>query len=125
MIQAPRPGRGEMTRIATPVLMTAALWFLPLPARAEQDAADGTSPRVTVLRAARLFDGKSEKLATPGVVVVSGRKIVAVGPESEVPEGATAIDLGDATLCPGFIDAHTHLTGQLGDDFNKTLVEGL
>src|SRR4051794_38521347 len=110
-----------MTRIAIAFTITAALLFLPSPAPAQPEAADGTSPRVTVLRAARLFDGKSDKLGSPGVVVVAGRKIAAVGPEAEVPEGATVIDLGDATLCPGFIDAHTHLTGQLGDDFNKTL----
>jgi imidazolonepropionase-like amidohydrolase len=114
-----------MMKIATPFTMTAALLFLLSPARAQQEAADGTSPRVTVLRAARLFDGKSDKLESPGVVVVTGRKIVAVGPSAEVPEGATVIDLGDATLCPGFIDAHTHLTGQMGDDFNKYIVERL
>jgi imidazolonepropionase-like amidohydrolase len=114
-----------MMKIATPFTMTAALLFLLSPARAQQQEADGTSPRVTVLRAARLFDGRSDKLESPGVVVVTGRKIVAVGPAAEVPEGATVIDLGDATLCPGFIDAHTHLTGQMGDDFNKYLVEGL
>ena len=32
-----------------------------------------------VLKAARMFDGKSNALATPGLVVVSDGKIVAVG----------------------------------------------
>src|SRR4051794_18254388 len=102
-----------MSRIATAFTMTAALLSLTSPAMAQQEAADGTSPRVTVLKAARLFDGKSDTLSLPGLVVVAGRKIAAVGPGAEVLEGATVIDLGDATLCPGFIDAHTHLTGQL------------
>src|SRR4051812_10977904 len=101
MIQAHVPG-GKLTRIATPFTMTAALLLSLPPAQAQQEAADGTSPRVTVLKAARLFDGKSDKLASPGAVLVSGRKIVAVGPAAEVPEGATVLGLGDATLCPGF-----------------------
>lgn len=65
---------------------------------------------VTVIRAARLFDGKSETLQSPGVVVVEKGLIVAVGPSVAVPAGAKTIDLGDATLTPGFMDAHTHLT---------------
>ena len=44
------------------------------------------------------------------MVVVAGKAIKAVGADLPVPDGAEVIDLGDATLCPGFIDAHTHLT---------------
>jgi imidazolonepropionase-like amidohydrolase len=48
------------------------------------------------------------------VVVVTGDRIVAVGPAVSVtiPAGARTIDLGDATLLPGFIDAHTHIIGR-------------
>ncbi|MCX6596257.1 MAG: amidohydrolase family protein [Acidobacteria bacterium] len=63
-----------------------------------------------VIRAARLFDGKSDTFQTPGVVVVQDGKIVGVGPQAAIPAGAKTIDLGDATLSPGFMDAHTHLT---------------
>ncbi len=112
-----------MTKMAIPFWMTAALTLAFVPARAQQ-AAEAPARAVTVLRASRLFDGKSDKIVSPGLVVVEGQKIVAVGPEAKAPEGARVIDLGDATLCPGFIDAHTHLTMQLGSDFNKTLVEG-
>lgn len=65
---------------------------------------------VTVLKAARLFDGKSKALVPNGVVVVQGNKIVDAGSGIAVPQGAKVIDLGDATLSPGFMDAHTHLT---------------
>jgi imidazolonepropionase-like amidohydrolase len=69
-----------------------------------------------VLRAARLFDGKSDSVVQPGLIVVSGNKIQSVG--GQVPAGATVIDLGDATLLPGFIDAHTHLTMDFNPDYN-------
>jgi imidazolonepropionase-like amidohydrolase len=60
-----------------------------------------------VIRAARMFDGRSDTLRSPGVITVDNGKIVSVG--SAAP-GAAVIDLGDATLLPGFMDAHTHLT---------------
>ena len=63
-----------------------------------------------VLKAARLFDGKSNSLVTPGIVVVTDGKIAGTGSSASVPTDAEMIDLGDATLLPGFIDAHTHLT---------------
>jgi imidazolonepropionase-like amidohydrolase len=71
-----------------------------------------------VLRAARLIDGTGAAVVQNGVVVVTDDRIVAVGREGsvQVPAGARVIDLGDATLLPGFIDMHTHITGRaLGD----------
>ena len=78
-----------------------------------------------VLKAARMFDGKSDSLTTPGVVVVQDGKIVGVGPSATVPAGAEAIDLGDATLLPGFIDAHTHLTMMYREDYAKAMLDSL
>ena len=78
-----------------------------------------------VLKAAALFDGRSDALVTPGLVVVTGEKIVAVGPAASIPSGAEIIDLGDATILPGFIDAHTHLTFPYSDDYNKSELESL
>lgn len=48
-------------------------------------------------------------MTSPGLIVVRAKKIEAVGPTAAIPLGATVIDLGDATLLPGFIDAHTRL----------------
>ena len=73
---------------------------------------------VTVLRAAHLFDAVSGKLVSPGQIVVRGRKIESVG-AAAVPAGAKVIDLGDATLLPGFIDAHVHLSAQMSDNFYR------
>ena len=76
----------------------------------------GAQPSVTVLKAARLFDARSDKVIQPGIVVVSGKQIQSVG--GQVPANATVIDLGDATLLPGFIDSHTHLTMAFNPDYN-------
>jgi len=76
------------------------------------------------LKAARLFDGKSNTLVQNGVVIVQGDKIVDVGANLAAPEGAQVIDLGDATLSPGFMDAHTHITLDY-TDFNKRRMEEL
>jgi imidazolonepropionase-like amidohydrolase len=74
--------------------------------------------RVTVLRAARLIDGTGAAPVANGVVVIEGDRIVAVGAESAVriPAGAQRIDLGDATLMPGFIDVHVHFFGRALED---------
>jgi imidazolonepropionase-like amidohydrolase len=77
-----------------------------------------------VLRAARLFDGVSDAPVEPGVIVVSNGTIQSVGSRA-VPAGATVVDLGDATLLPGFIDAHTHITSDFDPDYNGAALRAL
>lgn len=69
------------------------------------------------LKAARLFDGTSDNVIANGVVIVDGSRITAAGANVTIPANARVIDLGDSTLLPGFIDAHTHLTGESGENF--------
>src|SRR5260370_3879981 len=71
--------------------------------------AQKAASKTYVLKAARLFDGKSNALVTPGVVVVTDGKIVAAGTGAGIPARGGMIGLGDATLLPGFVDAHQHL----------------
>lgn len=78
-----------------------------------------------LVRAARLFDGTSDKMITPGVVMIDEGKIVAVGPAIAAPMGLPVIDLGDATLMPGFIDAHTHLSFQGSNDWKQDQLDSL
>ncbi|HEY6940268.1 metal-dependent hydrolase family protein [Dokdonella sp.] len=96
-------------------------------ASAAQAASDGTAPGpaavTTVLKAAHLFDGRSGTLASPGLVIVKGDRILAVGKDVAVPADAKVVDLGDATLVPGFIDAHTHLTMDHDDNWEKAFYE--
>lgn len=73
---------------------------------------------VVVLKAARIIDGRGGEPIRNGVVVVSDDKIMAVGSLASItiPAGSRTIDLGDATLMPGFFDLHTHIIGRvLGD----------
>ena len=77
---------------------------------------------VYVLKAAHLFDGASGQLMTPGMLVVSNGVIQSVG-NGNVPAGATVLDLGDATLLPGFIDAHTHLSADFDADYNGAALD--
>src|SRR5438309_292227 len=81
------------------------------------------SGKVIVLKAARLFDGKSDRVISPGLVVISGGKIVSVG--GAVPAGAEVIDLGDATILPGFMDAHTHEAFEFSENFDRSLLDSL
>jgi len=74
--------------------------------------------QIIVLKAERMFDGKSKTLVQNGVVIVQGNAIVDVGSNLPAPSGAQVIDLGDATLAPGFMDAHTHLTLDYSGDYN-------
>ena len=76
------------------------------------------------IKAARLFDGRSEALVSGAVVIVSGSRIEAVGRDLAIPSGARVIDLGDATLLPGFIDAHVHLSQEASENWFRDFFEG-
>src|SRR5437016_10695757 len=87
--------------------------------------ATSAADQTIVLKAARMFDGKSKSLVTNSVVVVQGDKIVDVGSNVAVPSDAKVIDLGDMTLSPGFMDAHTHLTLDFTGNFNERRLKEL
>jgi imidazolonepropionase-like amidohydrolase len=91
----------------------------PLPAL---DPAAMPKKKAILLKAARFFDGRGDKVTEGGVaVLVENGLLVKVGKAGTFspPADAEVVDLGDATLLPGFIDAHTHVTSELGTNFYK------
>ncbi len=85
--------------------------------------AQTASAKVVVLKAARMLDVAAGKTVSPGLVVVTGNRITAVG--GVVPAGAQVIDLGDVTLMPGMIDAHVHLFLHPGAEDLQTVEESV
>ena len=91
-------------------LLTLAAIFQPTPVAAQEHHGMYDGP--TVLRAARMLDVETGTMHADAVIVVEDGVITAVNPET-VPDAMHDMDLGDVTLLPGFIDAHTHLAGQI------------
>lgn len=84
-----------------PLLMSLLSLFAP--------AQESPKPAIIAIRAARMIDGKSDTAIASPVILIENGKITAVGAGLAIPAGAKVVDLGDLTLLPGLIDAHTHL----------------
>ncbi len=87
----------------------AAAFLIAVPVAAQ------TAP-VTAIHAARMLDVRTGRMIPNALVLVRHDSIIQVG--GTAPAGAIAVDLGDVTLMPGFIDMHTHITQQIGPGFD-------
>jgi imidazolonepropionase-like amidohydrolase len=65
--------------------------------------------QVVAIRAGQLFDSRTGVMVPNQVVLIRGDRIIDVGPSVQIPAGARVIDLGQATVMPGMIDAHVHV----------------
>src|SRR5258708_18047175 len=82
------------------------------------------APPTVAVRAGRFFDPKTGQMVTNQVVLIQGQRIPAVGPAASVaiPAGAKVIDLSRASVLPGLIDGHVHLTDAAGGLQHQMLV---
>ena len=96
----------------------------PLAAQSTQPQ-PSPSAHAIVLHAARLLDVESGRMATPGEILVYGDAITEAGAKVTRPSGAEIIDLGNATLLPGLIDAHVHLFLHPGAEDLQTVQESV
>ncbi|TVQ49555.1 MAG: amidohydrolase family protein [Gammaproteobacteria bacterium] len=75
---------------------------------------NGEGPRVVAIHAGTLLDVEQGRTLRDQLIVIEGERIIAVGPlaETTAPEGAQLIDLSSATVLPGLLDGHVHLTSR-------------
>jgi imidazolonepropionase-like amidohydrolase len=119
-----------MSRLSRISLTLIALAFVlaiapPGVAQPAPPVAANSVPQVIVLHAAHLLDVEHAALVSPGEVLVRGNRIAEAGSSVVHPESATVIDLGEATLMPGLIDAHVHLFLHPGAEDQQTIVESV
>jgi imidazolonepropionase-like amidohydrolase len=95
------------------VLALVAVPMITLPASAQMGGMAGRPMDMdgpVAVHAARMLDVSAGRIVEDATILVEDGRITAVNPSS-LPEGTHTMDLGDVTLLPGLIDAHTHLGG--------------
>ncbi len=93
--------------------------FLSIAIAAAQPAAPA---KTVVIHAGHLLDVRTGKTAANQTIVIQGDKIASIGTETQVPAGALVIDLPNATVLPGLIDAHTHITFNPKFDYSRLAI---
>ncbi len=103
------------SRLRTFMMLAAVLIGMTAASRGEEAKAP------LFVKAARLIDGQGGPVMSPAMIRIEGDRIAAVGPALSVTPGSHVIDLGDATLLPGLIDLHTHMTDKFGVHWEEAL----
>ncbi|HUR59184.1 MAG TPA: amidohydrolase family protein [Opitutaceae bacterium] len=109
----------------------ASLFFVGFGGLLAAEKAAPKPPVIIAVKAARLIDPASGQVRTNQFIVIEDDKITSVGAAADVqstlPAGTKVIDLGNATVLPGLIDCHTHITSQpedyYADIFRKSPID--
>lgn len=108
-------------------LLIVALLCVGTLAQGQEKTARDNQPRRLAVRAGRLIDGRGGAPVSNAVILIEGERITAAGSGLTIPAGYEVIDLGSATVLPGLIDCHTHVTGQpenyYDDNFRKSAID--
>ncbi|HZK95877.1 MAG TPA: amidohydrolase family protein [Prolixibacteraceae bacterium] len=77
--------------------------------------------KIKAIKAGRLIDVVNGIVLTNQIILVDSTKIIEIGSAVTIPEDAEIIDLSNATVLPGLMDCHTHLSWQPGDNYYEDL----
>ena len=105
-------------------VFVAAMAVLAAPAARAQTAGKylASKDQVVAIRAGHLFDARSGMMLSNQVVLVRGDRIADVGPGVAIPSTASVIDLSNATVMPGMVDAHVHVNTGGDTEAQRTLI---
>jgi imidazolonepropionase-like amidohydrolase len=77
--------------------------------------------KIKAIKAGKMIDVLSGKVLINQIILIDSTTIVAIGSDIAIPKNATIIDLSNATVLPGLMDCHTHLTFEPGDNYYEDI----